>query len=169
LSLVNPFHLDALGLLSLSQAFEGRHFGNSKNRQTTGIADATDGPRPLLIRLYPHYRGRKFVAHCKDSFAPGILRLARRPGNKSFACETPAYVGYGAAGAKRPESFILRTSSISFAPFLCLVGTIFCEPSVLSVQSAALGEQVRAITVEALGRMRKIDGSYRVSMHKHSS
>jgi hypothetical protein len=109
------------------------------------------------------------VAHCKDSFAPAILRLARRPVTSFLPAKHPPTFGYGAAGAKRPESFILRTSSISFASFLCLVGTIFCEPSVLSVQSAALGEQVRAITVEALGRMRKIDGSYRVSMHKHSS
>jgi hypothetical protein len=104
------------------------------------------------------------VAHCEDSFAPAILRLARRPGNKFFALRNTRL---RRGGREKTRKFY--TSSISFASFLCLVGTIFCEPSVLSVQSAALGEQVRAITVEALGRMRKIDGSYRVSMHKHSS
>jgi hypothetical protein len=141
LSLVNRFHLDALGLLSLSQAFEGRHFGNSKNRQTTGIADATDGPRPLLIRLYPHCRRRNSWRIAKILSRQLFCGLRAAPVTSFLPAKHPPTFGYGAAGAKRPESFILRTNSISFAPFLCLVGTIFCEPSVLSVQSAALASR----------------------------
>jgi hypothetical protein len=109
------------------------------------------------------------VAHCEDSFAPAILRLTRRPGNKFFACETPAYVRLRRGGRETTRKFYFTYQLYFLRVFLYLVGTIFCEPSVLSVQSAALGEQVRAITVEALGRMRKIDGSYHVSMHKHCS
>jgi hypothetical protein len=157
-----------LGFLSLSQAFEVRHFGNSKNRQTTDDADATDGPRPLLIRLYPHCRGQNSWRIAKIPSRQLFCGLRAAPVTSFLPAKHPPTFGYGAAGAKKTRK-VYFTCQLYFASFLYLVGTIFCEPSVLSVQSGALGEQVRAIRVEALGTMRKIDGSYHVSMHKHCS